>query len=498
MRFPFLLFCSILILLACAMTGLAQIPASAGSESDSLFVQAQTALERGRLEGVDVLAPRQFRKAADAITEAESLRKRNREPDLIGVKLRIALEEMDNGQRTADSARVRLADALAARSAALGAGADSLGNDNWKRAEEAFRGLVRDFERSPSSLKDKDIQNVAGTYRVARLDALRVELLGPTRHLIHEAERRNGDRTVPTLMLRSHQAVSRTEADLAQENLDSARADADAALRAAQHALGMLAYVETAQKDKYPWQAALLPYDDLLLNIGSRLNSTLDMSHGGVQAGQTILPLVDAQQESLQAQVSADRQTIHSLEQSLSDAQTSLADAQSRIAELENRLKTAEGARTSAIEQLQKATTTTERAARARALFKPEEAAVLQDSSGNVVIRLLGLRFPPGGTNLDKTHSKLLDKVADAMALFPGASARVEGYTDSEGGEDVNQRISEVRARVVADYLADKLKLPPEKLPSVGYGESRPIASNNTAEGRARNRRIEVILILAR
>jgi len=496
MRLVTALFIVVISLLTWTAAVGAQATPFPSAELDSLFARAQSAVEQGRRQSVDQFAPRQFRRAADALTEAESLRERKLDPDLIGVKLRIALDEIESARRTADSAREKFADVLTARSAALSAGADTLGNGNYKRAEESFRGLVREFERAPFSLKDGEIQDVAGSYRAARRDALRTRLLGEARERIAEADRKNGDRVVPALLLRAHQAVSRAEAYLAQENLDSARADAEAALRAARHALGMLSYIETVQKDKYPWQTALLPYDDLLLKIGARLDSTLDMSRGGVEAGQPIPALIDARQESLRSQAAAERQTVQSLEGSLAEAQTSLAEAQSRIAELENRLKAAEGARSSAVEQLQKGTETADRLARAQALFKPGEAAVLQDRDGNVVIRLLGLRFPPGATNLDKTHSKLLDKVTDALGLFPGATARVEGHTDSEGGEDVNQRLSEARAKAVADYLVKKLKLSPEKLPVAGYGESRPIAGNDSAEGRARNRRIDIVLTL--
>jgi outer membrane protein OmpA-like peptidoglycan-associated protein len=449
-------------------------------------------MEQARRQNADLLAPRHFRQAADALAEAESLSERKLDPDLIGVKLRVALDEIEDARRIAENARVKLADALTARGAALSAGADSLGNSNYKRTEESFRGLVREFERAPLTVKDTNIQDVAGGYRAARRDALRARLLGEARELIAEAERKNGDRLVPALLL------SRAEAYLAQENLDSARSDADAALRAARHALGMLTYIETAQKTKCPWQTALLPYDDLLLRIGAQLDSTLDMSRGGVEGGQAIPRLIEAQQESLRAQVSAEQQTIRSLESSLSEAQTSLADAQSRIAELESRFKAAEGARSSAVEQLQKGEQTADRLARAKALFNANEATVLQDRDGNVVIRLLGLRFSPGATKLDKTHSKLLDKAAEALGLFPAATARVEGHTDSEGGEELNQRLSEARAKAVADYLVNKLKLTPDKLPAAGYGESRPIAGNDTAEGRARNRRIDIVLTLPR
>ena len=474
----------------------AQVPSAATVNVDSFFTQAEAAIASARSEAIDLLAPRQFRRAADAVTEAQSLRNRKIETDLVQVKLKIALSEIDDARRTAAAARERLGDVLAARRAALDTGADST-VANWKRTEESFRTLVREFERSPTAVRDKDVQDVTGAYLATRREALRALLLSEARNRIDQTEKRSGARLIPDLLLRAQQAVSRAEADLAQENLDSARTHADAALRAAHHALGMLNVIESVQKDKYPWQTALLPYDDLLLQIGARLNSPLDMAHGGAVAGRQIPALIDAQQESLRTLVEQQEKTLQSFESSLAEAQTSLADAQSRIAELENRLKAAEGARSSAVEKLQKGTETADRIARARDLFKAGEAVILQERDSVVIIRITGVRFAPAATNLDKTHSKIVDKVAEAILLFPGAAIRAEGHTDSEGGDDVNQKISEARAKAVADYLLKKLNLMPEKLPAVGYGESRPIADNSTAEGRNRNRRIDVVLSLS-
>ena len=72
----------------------------------------------------------------------------------------------------------------------------------------------------------------------------------------------------------------------------------------------------------------------------------------------------------------------------------------------------------------------------------------------------------------------------------PDLRAVVEGHTDSIGGPITNQLISEERARAVVDYLVE-VGVDPDRLSTIGYGEERPIASNNTSSGRAQNRRIE-------
>lgn len=89
----------------------------------------------------------------------------------------------------------------------------------------------------------------------------------------------------------------------------------------------------------------------------------------------------------------------------------------------------------------------------------------------------------------------ILDDVAYLLKINPQIKkVRVEGHTDWIGGDAYNQRLSEKRAGSVRDYLVEK-GIAPERLEAVGYGEARPIADNNTTQGRARNRRTEFTVL---
>ena len=90
----------------------------------------------------------------------------------------------------------------------------------------------------------------------------------------------------------------------------------------------------------------------------------------------------------------------------------------------------------------------------------------------------------------------MLAKVGDALKLFPTASITVEGHTDSAGSDSANLLLSQDRADAVRQYLISNLGISTEKVSSIGYGEARPIASNETDSGRARNRRIDVVMQL--
>lgn len=72
---------------------------------------------------------------------------------------------------------------------------------------------------------------------------------------------------------------------------------------------------------------------------------------------------------------------------------------------------------------------------------------------------------------------------------------RIEGHTDNVGPADVNQRLSEERARAVVDYLVGTKGIAADRLEAVGHGAARPAADNETPEGRQTNRRVELVVL---
>jgi outer membrane protein OmpA-like peptidoglycan-associated protein len=121
-------------------------------------------------------------------------------------------------------------------------------------------------------------------------------------------------------------------------------------------------------------------------------------------------------------------------------------------------------------------------------------AAVKEEARG-VVITLSGsVLFVSGKYALLNTAMTKLDQVAEALKA-QGADKRmvVEGHTDSQGSDRINQPLSLNRATAVRDYLVSR-GVPSERISAVGMGSSRPIADNGTAENRANNRRVEIII----
>jgi OOP family OmpA-OmpF porin len=111
------------------------------------------------------------------------------------------------------------------------------------------------------------------------------------------------------------------------------------------------------------------------------------------------------------------------------------------------------------------------------------------DTCGRIVLR--GVNFAFDSAEIDTSSAVVLDVVAETLNGCPNVAVRVEGHTDSIGTDAYNQGLSQRRAESVRNYLIGR-GVSASRLSAVGYGESQPVASNDTDEGRALNRRVEL------
>ena len=93
----------------------------------------------------------------------------------------------------------------------------------------------------------------------------------------------------------------------------------------------------------------------------------------------------------------------------------------------------------------------------------------------------------------EKYHDDI-KRVADFMKEFPDTTAEIGGHTDSTASNAYNQKLSEKRANSVRQYIIDKFGIDGSRITAKGYGEDKPIASNDTEEGRQKNRRVEAVM----
>jgi len=122
----------------------------------------------------------------------------------------------------------------------------------------------------------------------------------------------------------------------------------------------------------------------------------------------------------------------------------------------------------------------------------PVDATVCQQLFSDLLAKG-SIRFESGRSVIDPDSAGLLDRLIETAVRCPAANIEIAGHTDGDGEDAFNQALSEKRAQAVADYLV-KAGLPADRFTAVGYGSTQPIASNDSDEGKAQNRRIEFLV----
>jgi outer membrane protein OmpA-like peptidoglycan-associated protein len=212
-----------------------------------------------------------------------------------------------------------------------------------------------------------------------------------------------------------------------------------------------------------------------------------------------------AKAEALRMQQEAQRAAAEAARQKAEAEKASAAAfAQQQSAEA----AAAQAARDRAAAQAQQraAEAETERARQAAAQAESEKAqlraqllsqlnSILQtrDSARGLIVNMSDVLFDTGSYTLKPGAREKLAKISGIVLAHPGLTLQIEGHTDSVGGDDFNQQLSERRADSVRDFLAEQ-GVPASSITAHGFGKMQPVASNDTPEGRQRNRRVELVV----
>jgi outer membrane protein OmpA-like peptidoglycan-associated protein len=180
----------------------------------------------------------------------------------------------------------------------------------------------------------------------------------------------------------------------------------------------------------------------------------------------------------------------------IAEARTREADARTR--EAEERAQQAEAAEralqvqvAAAEEQARSAAAAEERNEELQREL--DELNAERTADRGIVLTIGDVLFDTGAATLKPGAMATMERLAQFMRDYPERSVRIEGHTDSVGSDATNQALSERRADAVRDALVAQ-NAPSERIDTVGYGESRPIASNDNVAGRQQNRRVEIVV----
>ena len=195
------------------------------------------------------------------------------------------------------------------------------------------------------------------------------------------------------------------------------------------------------------------------------------------QADQAAQAAAQQQQQAEAARAAAQAQ------QQQAEAASAAARAQQQAAEAE-----AEKARQAAAQAEQD-----KAAMRAQLLAQLNAVLQTQDTARGLIVNMADVLFDTGSSTLRTAAREKLAKISGIVLAHPGLSLQIEGHTDSVGGDQMNQQLSERRADSVRDFLIAQ-GVAGSSVTAKGFGKTQPIASNDTADGRQKNRRVELVV----
>lgn len=451
---------------------------------ETFFRDADAAMAAADRLDAELLSPRNYERAKDAYEDADSGLSRGRNIEYVRDKAGEAEEYFQAAVKAAELARSELAQVMKSRQDAANARAPELSPDLWEKAQREFGSAIRYLERGDMKRANRLDVEATGLYRDAELVAIKAQYLNDTRRLIADAERARVERYAPTTLSKAKSLLAEAERELNENRYDAdrPRSLAKQANYEAKHAIYLSEVVRDIRDKDLTVEELILQWEEPLREIAGAADVVPDMAAGH-----------DALQGELVTFIENMRNENQSLEQQREDNLTRLADMEEEIRSLDERLGGATEERAALVQRLEAQARIKQQFEQVEQMFSREEARVFREGD-NVILRLVGLGFDSGKSTLRQDSFDLLAKVEKAIDVFPRSELIVEGHTDSYGGDDLNQKLSQDRAESVQQYMINAMRIPSYRLIAIGYGETNPVANNETESGRAKNRRIDVVI----
>ena len=494
---------------------------SALAQGDGGMSELKILLDSTWVVEANVFAPKTFATAQKKFEEAQQAIERRKKPDQVAKYVGDAREFLENSFKAAEVAKLTLAEYLSPRNRARQANAPEFVPALYEKAEVQFMKATEKVESG--NVKDglKEAENSVSLFDNAELEAIRIDVIGGADRLIAKAEQDEAAKYALATLDKARTFRRRADSTLTYDryNRDQAVISAKRAQYEARHASNIAQTVRSLNRNDQAWEKLMLVYEIEMNRIGKTFGwETLPFDKGPLAAADTVILSIE--------QLQADKQ---SLQQSQAELTQKLSTMISQLggtapsggpAELAGSLESVIGKTLTEKKKLtenlasgkqelsqlseehkQVAAELEVRQAReaklkkAKVILNPSEGEVLFNSANDIVLRLYGLSFDVGSATIKDDHMPLLQKIQEVIQMFPDSRLVVEGHTDASGDAATNRQLSEKRAYAVMQYLRQSLLIPADRISAMGFGKERPVASNESAEGRAKNRRIDILIM---
>lgn len=450
----------------------------------TFFKEVDAALAAADEANATLLSPKNYGDGVKDYNAAEAGLARGRNIEYVRNKAAAAEVHFNASTKSAQLAKTVLSQVLKSRQDAANAKAPEMSPDLWDKAQRKFGSAIRALERGDlKRAKHEDIE-ATSLYRDAELVAIKAQYLTETRQLLADADRARVGRYAPITLTSAKELLAEAERELSENRYDTdrPRSLARRANYQAKHALYLSEVVRDVRDKNITVEELVLQWEDPLAQIAGAADIVPAMATGH-----------DELEAELVAYVESLRVDGQALEQEILEGNLRMADMEEELRALDERLGGATAERAALVQRLEAQARIKEQFERVEKMFVRSEARVFREGN-QVILRLVGLSFDSGKADIKSDGVALLNKVEKAIDVFPQSEIVIEGHTDSFGGDESNQRLSQSRADAVQRYMINAMRIPSYRMIATGYGETNPVANNETEAGRARNRRIDIVI----
>ncbi len=443
----------------------------------------QSSLESARANEVDFLAPDGFKHAQK---EFDAALENAVDGDAYSENVESGMSALKKAEKNAQESKTLMREALTVREQAIKARAHEILPKKFADLDARLQDNMRLVEKG----KEEEAREARGelitNYSALELMALERATVTPAQEMISKAEESDADDLAAKTL-----ALSKKELSLAISILRAERSEQDKASEHVARSKALAArsiyisdIIKLFNQRDFTNEDIVLWYQEQLASIHRPLPTPLVFTKSNYEvvtefendikgvltaeaAARNELQLTEEKNQLLLNVVAALREENIAVSQSY----------KGRVEEIEMANKKAQ-----------------DRYEKVQNMFSLAEAEVYRQGH-NVLLTTYGFDFLPGESEIKSDNFDLLNKIVEAINTFESPYVIVMGHTDSTGNEESNKALSIKRAETVASFLKKVGKMSTERVTHEGYGESRPVATNDTKEGRAKNRRIEILII---
>lgn len=500
--------------------------------------EVEQLMDSARSVEAGVFAPKTFGKAEEQLALAGQYMKAGRTAADVSKYLIKAREYAENALKAVEVGKLSLKEYLPPRDRAKAARAPQFVPTLYTAAETQFTTATAKVESGDVKGALKEAAKASPLFDQAEFEAIQAEILARADTLIAAAVTDEAPKYALATLDKARTARARAFTVLTANRYrrEDAAKEAATAEYEARHASNIAQSVRSLNRNDQAWEKLMLLYEIQMNRVGDVLGKTfVPFDRGPQAAADTLIAGIKQRQAALSTDAGRLSDSLAATERQMElwrqdesqmrgrlmallrmlGGDTTLDDPMAMLQAVDSGVSRLVAERSALSQQMAseqdkmsqlseqhqelsaELQARQEREARlesAKSIILPTEGELFVNAANDIVLRLSGLSFAAGKSEITDQHVPLLEKVKGIIELFPKARLVVEGHTDDRGDPTTNMTLSEKRAFAVMQYLRQTMSIPSDKIRAIGYGPDKPIASQATAEGRVKNRRIDILI----